>query len=424
MTLLIIAGAMLGMIFIGVPIAVAMLFTSMGYFYITGTGLSFATQRLVDSLNSFPLLAIPLFILAASLLTNGGITNHIFGFATRLVGHVRGGLGHVNVLASVFFSGMSGSAVADTSGLGKMEIDAMRKAGYDDDFSGAVTAASSMIGPIIPPSITLVLYGVSANVSVGALFLAGIIPGLACALALMVMVYIVSVKRNYPALPRARLSEILSSFRSAFWALLTPLIIILGIFGGIFSPTEAAAATVVYAILIDLFIYKQLTWRKIWDSLYESATLSASIAFIVANVGMLGIIFAREQAPQQIAALFLNFVEDPLMFLLMVNILIFFLGAFIESMAILLILVPILVPSALAFGIDPVQFGIIVCFNIMISTLTPPMGMALFVVAKVGNIPFQKLAYAILPWLIPPLVVLALITLFPPLTLFLPSLAG
>lgn len=422
MTLLIIAGAMLSMILIGVPIAIAMLFTSMGYFYITGAGLLFATQRLTDSLNSFPLLAIPLFILAASLLTNGGITNHIFGFATRLVGHIRGGLGHVNILASIFFSGMSGSAVADTSGLGKMEINAMRKAGYDDDFAGAITAASSMIGPIIPPSITLVLYGVSANVSVGALFLAGIIPGLLCAAALMIMVYILSGRRNYPVLPRAKFREVLASFRSAFWALLTPMIIILGIFGGIFSPTEAAAATVVYALIIDLFIYRQLSLQKIWDALYDSATLSASIAFIVANVGMLGIIFAREQAPQQVADIFLNFVDNPIMFLIMVNILIFVLGAFIESMAILLILVPILVPSALIYDIDPVQFGIIVCFNIMISTLTPPMGMALFVVAKVGNIPFQKLAVAILPWLVPPLIVLALITLIPQLTLFLPNL--
>ncbi|WGF89573.1 TRAP transporter large permease [Marinivivus vitaminiproducens] len=422
MTLLILAGAMLGMIVLGVPIALSMLFTSMGYFYVTGTGLSFATQRLVDGLNSFPLLAIPLFILAASLLNNGGVTAQIFGFATRLVGHVRGGLGHVNILASVFFAGMSGSAVADTAGLGKMEIDAMRKAGYDDDFSGAVTAASSMIGPIIPPSITLVLYGVSANVSVGALFLAGIVPGLLCALALMVMVYVISARRGYPKSNRASIRELASSFRSAFWALLTPLIIIMGIFGGYFSPTEAAAATVVYAILIDLLVYRSLSWRKLWDSLYESAALSASIAFIVANVAMLGIIFAREQAPQQIAALFLQFVDSPLSFLLIVNVLIFVLGAVIESMAILLILVPILVPAALNYGIDPVHFGIVVCFNIMISTLTPPMGMALFVVAKVGDIPFQKLAYAILPWLIPPLVVLALLTVFPPLSLFLPGL--
>ncbi|SNY90252.1 TRAP transporter, DctM subunit [Cohaesibacter sp. ES.047] len=422
MTLAIIAFSMLFMIGLGVPIALSMLFTSMGYFYINGSGLTFATQRLVDSLNSFPLLAIPLFILAASLLNNGGITAHIFGFATRLVGHIRGGLGHVNVLASVFFSGMSGSAVADTAGLGKMEIEAMRKAGYDAEFSGAVTAASSMIGPIIPPSITMVLYGVSANVSIGALFLAGVIPGLFCAVALMAMVYFYSVRRNYPAEKRANCKEVWESFRKAFWALLTPMIIIFGIMGGYFSPTEAAAATVVYALLIDLFIYRTLTIRRLWGSLYEAASLSASIAFIVANVGMLGIILAKEQAPQQLTQLFLALVDSPIMFLLIVNLLIFVLGAFIESMAILLIVVPILVPSALSFGIDPIHFGVVVVLNIMISTLTPPMGMALFVVAKVGNIPFQKLALAILPWLIPPVFVLVLVTLIPEISMFLPNL--
>ncbi|WP_265519130.1 TRAP transporter large permease [Nitratireductor luteus] len=410
------------LVFVGVPIGVAMIFVSMGYFYYSGIGLSFAVQRMVDGLNSFPLLAVPLFILAAAILNSGGVTNQLFGFARSLVGHLRGGLGHVNVLASLFFSGMSGSAIADAAGLGKMEIKAMRDAGYDDDFSGSVTAASSMIGPLVPPSITMVLYGVASNTSIGRLFLGGVVPGFLCAATLMVMVYVLARRRNYPVEPRATLKELFGGFVRSFPALLTPVVIIGGIFSGMFSPTEAAAMTVAYAILIDLVFYRQLTWRRLWDSLYETASTSASIAIIIAGVSMIGVILAREQAPQQVAALFLDLVESPVAFLLTVNLLIFVLGAFIESLAILLILVPMLVQVATGYGIDPIHFGIIVVFNLMISTLTPPMGVALFVVAKVGDIPYHRLAVAILPWLVPPLVVLALVTFIPQLSTALPSL--
>ncbi len=424
MTLLVVCATWLFMVFIGIPIGIAMIFVSMGYFYFTGTGLAFAVQRMVDGLNSFPMLAVPLFLLAAAILNSAGITNHLFGFARALVGHISGGLGHVNVLASLFFSGMSGSAVADAGGLGKMEIKAMRDAGYDDEFSGSVTAASSMIGPLVPPSITMVLYGVISNTSVGKLFLGGIVPGFLTAAALMVMVYVLAQKRDYPRDTRPSTSEVGRLFIKSFPALLTPAIIVGGIFSGVFSPTEAAAVTVVYAILIDVVFYRELTWRRLWDAIYETCTVAASIATIIAGVSVLGFVLAREQAPQQIAALFLNLVSGPLTFLLAVNLLIFFLGAFIESLAILLIVVPILVPVALGFGIDPVHFGIIVVLNLMISTLTPPMGMALFVVAKVGEIPYHNLAVAILPWLIPPLVVLLLVTLFPIFATGLPSLIG
>lgn len=252
----------LALTFVGVPIGVAMIFVSMGYFYYSGIGLSFAVQRMVDGLNSFPLLAVPLFILAATILNSGGVTNHLFGFAKSLMGHLRGGLGHVNVLASLFFSGMSGSAIADAAGLGKMEIKAMRDAGYDDEFSGSVTAASSMIGPLVPPSITMVLYGVVSNTSIGSLFLAGVVPGFLCAASLMVMVYVLARRRNYPIEPRATLRQITSGFLNSFPALMTPMVIIGGIFSGLFSPTEAAAVTVAYAILIDLVFYHQLTWRR------------------------------------------------------------------------------------------------------------------------------------------------------------------
>jgi len=422
MILLIICFAWLMLVFIGVPIGIAMIFSSIGYFFYSGFGLAFAVQRMVDGLNSFPMLAVPLFLLAAAILNSAGITNHLFGFARALVGHVSGGLGHVNVLASLFFSGMSGSAVADAGGLGKIEIKAMRDAGYDDAFSGAVTAASSMIGPLVPPSIIMVLYGVISNTSIGKLFLGGVVPGFLCAGALMVMVYVLAKKHNFPKDPKHTRQQIFSLFIKSFPALLTPAVIIGGIFSGFFSPTEAAAVTVLYAIIIDLIFYRELTFRKFWDAVYETMTVSASIATIIAGVSLLGYVLAREQAPQQITSLFLSSIDSPLGFLLAVNLLIFVLGAFIETLAILLIVVPMLVPVALGYHIDPIHFGIIIVLNLMISTLTPPMGMALFVVARVGGIPYQTLARAILPWLIPPIVVLILVSLFPIIVTALPSL--
>ncbi len=422
MTLLIVCAIWLIMVFGGVPIGIAMILVSMGYFYHTGMGISFAVQRMVDGLNSFPMLAVPLFLLAAAILNSAGITNHLFGFARALVGRFTGGLGHVNVLASLFFSGMSGSAVADAGGLGKMEIKAMRDAGYDDDFSGSVTAASSMIGPLVPPSITMVLYGVISDTSIGKLFLGGVVPGFLCAGALMVMVYLLARKRDYPRDPAQTGGEVARLFLKSFPALLTPLVIVGGIFSGYFSPTEAAAITVLYAVIIDLVFYRELTWRRLFDATYETAVTSATIGTIIAGVSVLGFVLAREQAPQQIAGFFLSFVDSPVSFLIAVNLMIFVLGAFIESLAILLIVVPILIPLALGFGLDPVHFGIVVVLNLMISTLTPPMGMALFVVAQVGNIEYHRLARAILPWLIPPLVVLLLVCVFPILATGLPNL--
>ncbi|MCB1375169.1 MAG: TRAP transporter large permease, partial [Rhodobacteraceae bacterium] len=388
MILTIIAVTWLFLVLVGVPIGISMILVSMGYFYWTGMGLAFAMSRMVDGLNSFPMLAVPLFILAAGILNGAGITNHLFGFARALVGHIRGGLGHVNVLASLFFSGMSGSALADAGGLGKMEIEAMRRAGYDDDFSGAVTAASSMIGPLVPPSITMVLYGVISNTSIGQLFLGGVVPGVLCAGALMVMVYVIALRRDYPRDDWPGVAAIGRLFVRSFPALLTPAVIVGGIFSGWFSPTEAAAVTVLYAILIDLLFYRELTWRRLWDAIYETTATSAGIATIIAGVSLLGYVLAREQAPQQIATMFLAIADGPVSFLIAVNLMIFVLGMFIESLVILLIVVPILVPIALGFHIDPVHFGIIVVLNLMISILTPPMGMALFVVAQVGNIPF------------------------------------
>ncbi|WP_244491040.1 TRAP transporter large permease [Paramesorhizobium deserti] len=270
-----------------------------------------------------------------------------------------------------------------------------------------------MIGPLVPPSITMVLYGVISNTSIGALFLGGVVPGFLCAFSLMIMVWLLASRRGYPVDPQASIGEIMRLFIGSLPALLTPLVIIGGIFTGYFSPTEAAAVTVLFALLIDLLFYRELTLRKLWNSLYETAATSSAIATIIAGVSLMGYVLAREQAPQQIAQLFLSIADGPITFLIAVNLMIFVLGSFVESLVILLIVVPILVPIAQGFGIDPIHFGIIVVLNLMISILTPPMGMALFIVAQVGGIPFPRLAKAILPWLIPPIVVLILVCAFP-----------
>ncbi len=409
------------LIFLGMPVASSLIISCLVFMLQAGYGIGFAVQRMVDNLNSFPVLAVPLFIFAGQLFNCAGITNALFDFSKKLVGHITGGLGHVNVLVSLFFSGMSGSAIADSGGLGLIEIKAMRDAGYDDAFSGSITAASSIIGPIIPPSITMVLYGVLTGTSIGGLFLGGIFTGLLCATALMMMVYVIAKKRNYPVSEKATLREIFVSFKKSFWALCTPIIIIGGIFSGMFSPTEAAAITVLYAILIDVLVYKNLTWKSFFHAIRATVKTSASVGYIIAAVGLFGYIMARERVSDQIIYLLTNNVSSKIAFLFVTSIVIFILGTFIESLPILLMIVPIIAPIATnIYAVDPIHFGIIVVLNLMISTLTPPMGMSLLVVSQVSNIPFATLARAILPWLIPPLVVVVLLIYFPSIAIFLP----
>ncbi|MFV0447582.1 MAG: TRAP transporter large permease [Vibrio sp.] len=422
MTVAILVGIWLIAIFLGIPVGVALLGISLGYFVYTGASLSFALNHIIGGIDSFSLLAVPLFILTGNLLNSGGITDRLFGFARTLVGHRPGGLGHVNVLASLFFSGMSGSAMADTGGLGKLEIKAMRDAGYDDDFSCSVTAASSIIGPLVPPSITMVLYGVVTNTSIGALFLGGVLPGVLCTAALMVMVHRYAIKNNYPTDKKSTCAEKWQSLKKSFSVLLTPFIIIGGLFSGFFSPTEAAAITVFYALVIDRIQYHELTWKKLWDSLYETATVTSSISVIITGVSLFGYIVAREQAPQQIVNLFLGMTESPIIFMFIVCFVLFILGSFIESLAIMMMVIPILAPVAAHYGIDSIHFGVVVVLNLMISTLTPPMGMALFVVSKVAEVDFGRIMKSIWPWLVPPTVVLILTVLIPQIATLLPSL--
>jgi tripartite ATP-independent transporter DctM subunit len=316
---------------------------------------------------------------------------------------------------------MSGSAVADAGGLGKIEAEAMQKAGYPHDLAAALTAVSSILGPLVPPSIPMVVYGVVSGASIGGLFLGGIVPGVLCTLAMMVMLYIVAGRVKLPVHARATGAQIRASFIRSFPALLTPVVIIGGIFSGIFSPTEAAAVTVLYAIFIDLVFYRELTWRKLWDAIYETAVMSSTIALIIGGVSMMGIVMAREKAPEQIAGLLMSVASTPTEFMFAVCAMLLILGCFIEVLALLLVLVPSFIPLALALNIDPVYFGVVIIFTLMIGTLTPPMGMILFVVSKSHGVEMHRLIRATMPWLIPLVLVLLAMILYPPIVTALPN---
>ncbi|MGF1698515.1 TRAP transporter large permease [Vibrio lamellibrachiae] len=413
----------LALLFAGMPVGFSLIFVALLFLVLTGsTGINFAAQQMVDGLNNFTLLAVPFFVLTGHLMNSAGITERIFNFAKSMVGHITGSLGHVNIMASLLFSGMSGSALADAGGLGQLEIKSMRDAGYDDDFAGGLTAASCIIGPLVPPSVPLVIYGVVSGTSIGALFLAGAVPGIMCCIALMLMSYYICKKRGYMTLPRATRREQFKSFKEAFLSLLTPIIIIGGIFSGKFTPTEAAVVSSLYALFLGTLVYKQLTLSSFVGILKETVNTTAVVGLMVMGVTVFGWIVARAQLPQMLADFFLTISDNPLVLLLLINLLLLFLGTFIESLALLLLLVPFLVPVATAMGIDPVHFGVMAILNLMIGILTPPMGMALYVVSKVGNIPFHTLTKGVIPLLIPLFVVLILVAVFPQFTLLLPQL--
>lgn len=412
----------LALLFLGMPVGFSLIMVSVVYLLTSDIGIIFATQRMVAGLNTFPLLAVPFFVMTGIAMNAAGVTERIFNFAKSMVGHITGSLGHVNIMASLLFSGMSGSALADAGGLGQLEIKSMRDGKYDDDFAGGITAASSIIGPLVPPSIPLVIYGVVSGSSIGSLFIAGLVPGVLCALSLMVMVYYIAKKRGYAVEKRQPMRARLSAARKAFLPILTPAIIIGGIFSGVFTPTEAAVVAAIYSLFLGGFVYKTIKFPDLIGIFRETVSTTAVVALMVMGVTLFGYVVAMEQLPKQVAEFFLTFSDSPWMFLLLINIMLIFLGTFIESLALLLLVVPILVPVAVAFGIDPVHFGVMVMMNLMIGILTPPMGMALFVVSKVGNIPIHVLTRGVLPFLVPLFIVLILVAVFPQLTLFLPNL--
>ena len=419
---LVLIGLFLLLMVLGVPIAFSL--ASSAIITVLATGnftMTAIIHRMIGNASSYTLLAIPFFVLAAKLMNTGGITRRIFRAASAWVGFIPGGLGHANVVASIVFSGMSGSAVADAGGLGQVEVEAMKNDGFDADFSAAVTCASATIGPIIPPSIPMVVYGMMTEVSVGALFIGGIIPGLLLALACSILVYFISVKRDYP---RRKFSwkEIAVSSKEAFLSLLTPVIIIGGIWSGVFSPTEAAAVAVVYAFFLSAIIYHEMTFNDIATALRETVRDSAGILLIICGaaafswlVTMLGITNALSHG-------LVSMTSNKYVMLLILNIAFLIIGMFMEALAVMTITIPFLIPLMSAFDLNPVHLGVVLVLNLMIGLSTPPVGTSLFVCAKVADITVERMYKAILPFLVPLIAVLFLITYVPGLVTWLPGL--
>lgn len=383
-----------------------------------------AVQRMVTAPNSFTLLAMPFFILAGQIMNNGGVTTRIFRFAKTQVGHFHGGLGYVNVVSSIIFAGMSGSALADAGGLGMVEIEAMRKENYDEDFSIGVTAASSIIGPIIPPSIPFVIYGAAAGVSIGGLFIGGILPGLLMALTLFVMVYITAKKRRYPLTKRASFKEGFRAFTSSFLALCTPIVIIGGIWGGFVTPTEAAFISIIYAFIVTIVVYKELTFSSIPGLMIETIKIVAPAIMIVASANLFGWIMNYAKVDRYLIDILFSISQNKYVILLIINILLLILGMFLEVVSAIMLLLPILAPAVALLGVHPVHFGIILVINLMIGLLTPPVGFVLYVLSSAAKAPVYKVFRYIAPWTIPLLIALVLITFIPGITMWLPKLVG
>jgi tripartite ATP-independent transporter DctM subunit len=426
MTLGWLVGGVMVLLVLRVPVAFALLLPSLIYVVqAEGITLAVVMQRLLSGLNSFPLLAVPLFIMTGFLANAAGIADRLFAFLLGLFGRVRGSLGYVNVTSSVVFSWMSGAAIADAAGLGSVLVPAMRKRGYEDGFALGLTGASAMIGPIMPPSIPAIIYAVTAGVSVGALFFAGVVPALVLAAVLCVHVFVHARRRGFkgtaePPLDRAALGR--ATVR-ALPVLFTPVIILGGILGGVFTPTEAAAAAVMYVLLLSVG-YRSLSWAAFYRVSLRTASTTGAILLIVSAATLFGWIIAREQGPQVVADAMLRVTKNPVVFLLLVNVGLLVIGMLLEPVAALLITVPVLLPVATHFGVDPLHLGIVMVLNLVIGLLTPPIGLVLYVLSSVTGTPFHVVARGALPFLLPLLVTLGLVTFWPGLSLALPRWLG
>ena len=406
-----------------VPAAFCMLITTLVYALVEqSVPQSFIPQAMVSGSASYTIMAAPFFILVGELMNSSGITKRLFKFANVLVGHITGGLGHVNVLASVFFSGVSGSAIADAAGLGNVEIKAMVDEGYDPDFSVGITAASSTIGPIIPPSSPMVLYGIMSGTSIGALFMAGIPTGILMAGFMMLVVYIISKKRNYPKSRRATLPEIWKTFKEAFWALLSPLILIVGMLSGFATPTETAAVAAAYSLFLGVVIYKEMTWQSLMDIMRNSIKSIGMVMLLIATGTVFAWMIGTEKVAEKSAELLFSLTSNPYLILLLINLFLLFVGTFMETTSALLVTLPVLLPIVKIIGMSTVQFGVIMVLLLMIGMLTPPMALCLFVTSKIGGISFDRAFKAVLPYYVALLTVLIIINLFPGVTLALTGL--
>ena len=419
--LLLIGGFLLLMV-LGVPIAFSLSIAALFTCLVTGQYQPLAIfHRLIGNASSYTLLAIAFFILAAKLMNTGGITRKIFRACSAWVGAVPGGLGHANVVASIVFSGMSGSAVADAGGLGQIEIDAMNKEGFDPDFSAAVTAASATIGPIIPPSIPMVVYGMMSDVEIGKLFIGGVTPGLLLALATSILVFFVAKKRHYPV-HKFSWKEVGQSTKEALLSLLTPVIIIGGIWTGIFSPTEAACIAATYAFILSVIVYRDLGWKDVAKALVETARDSAGILCIICGAASFSWLVTMLGMTKAMSNALVTLTDNKYVMLLILNIAFLLIGMFMEALAAMTITLPFLIPLMGVYGIDPLHLGVVLVLNLMIGLCTPPVGTSLFICAKSAGISIEKMYKAILPFLVPLIIVLFLITYIPSLVTWLPSL--
>jgi len=410
---------------IRLPIALGMLMSSVFYCLLApgpAVGLQMAARQFLGGLNvKFILIAVPLFVFAAKVMNSGTVTEKIFKFANSLVGRWRGGMGHVNVVASIIFSGMTGSAVADASGLGIMEIEAMRKHGYDDSFSCAITAASATIGPIFPPSIPMIFYAMLSGASIGKLFIGGMIPGILIGLALMAYIAFIANKRGYPRGEKYTLRQFIKSTIIALPALMTPVILLGGIYTGVVTPTEAGALAGIYALLISVLIYRSLGLKQLWEVILETAKTTGILTIIVGAAFSFSYIVAIERIPDVFSGLLLGITTNKYVLLLVINILFIILGMFIDTMAITLVFIPMVLPLVKMLGIDLVHFGVVIVLNMMIGLSTPPFGMLLFIVSGISGAPLKSIIKEIFPMLLVLIGVLFLITYVPWFVLYLPG---
>lgn len=409
----------------GIPVAFSIgIATLVGM--VTNHGIQWGTLAAssLNGINTFTFLAIPLFLFAGKLMNTGGVTRRLFRFAKDLVGWLPGGLGHVNVICSVIFAGMSGSAVADAGGLGAIELQAMRDDGFDDEFTCGVSACSSLLGPMIPPSIPLIVYGTLSGASIGALFMAGILPGVVMALLMMAVVTIYAVIKKYPRAKFPPLRELAVGFKEAFLSLMTVVIILLGIYTGICTATEAAAIVVFYSAFLSVVVYRDVGLSELKGIIIGTVKDSATIALVVAFSSMFGNILVRSMIPQQVAAAISGIVSSKAALILLINVFLLIVGMFMDATAALTILVPILLPLVTQWGISPVQFGIMFTLNMGIGSMAPPFGILIFVMNKLSGVPVMRLVKAYLPWIAVMFGALLIISFVPQLTLWLPQIAN
>ena len=422
MTILAMFFVMFGLIAIELPVAFALVTAALTWLLFgSPVPMSLVVQRMSSGIDSFPLLAIPLFVLAGNLMNVGGIASRIFEFAVALVGHLRGGLAQVNIFASLIFAGMSGVAQADAAGLGTVEIKAMKKEGFDAAFAAACSAASAIVGPIIPPSVIMVVYGVLAQVSISDLFLAGLVPGFFIGGLLMVTVwFLVATGRVYaPVQPKANVKALGRSFVRAIPPLMAPVILVAGLLSGVATPTELGAITVVYAIVLG-FVYRELTWKRLYNCIGETFVTTGVLVFIMAAAVPFGWAIAVNNVPAELASWLLSITTNKWVILALINVLLLVVGCFMETTAILLIAVPTFLPLVMQLGIDPIHFGLIIILNLLIGATTPPFGVLLFIVQDIAKVSFGALVRAILPFYVPLGVALIMITYWPELSLWLP----